>query len=133
MQGMVHDGSRSATKEQMMFEEEKREIDKLYEESKKEINNPETLEFYMFLKLDKIIDLLSRNEQLTLEYLSSASPDFFTFLFTKNTDTAETILEKLPSEKVAEQIVELGEKYKTDDEQFEFAIAQAKNYLSKER
>jgi hypothetical protein len=112
-----------------MFEKEKRQIDKLYEESRKEINNSETLEFYEYIKLDKIIDLLSQNEQLTLEYLSSASQDFFTFVFTENVDTVETILEKLHSKSVAELIVKLCERYKTSEVKFDFAIEQAKKYL----
>jgi hypothetical protein len=111
------------------LKKKKRQIDKLYEESRKEINNSETLEFYEYIKLDKIIDLLSQNEQLTLEYLSSASQDFFTFIFTENVDTAETILEKLPSKSVAKLIIELCERYKTPDNEFAFAIEQANKYL----
>jgi hypothetical protein len=112
-----------------MFEKEKTEIDLLYKESQKEINDSEKLEFYLYSKLDKIIDLLSQNEQLTIEYLSSAPQDFFTFIFTENTDTAETILERLQSKSVAKLIIELCNRYRTPDAGFQFSIEQANKFL----
>ncbi len=97
-----------------MNDKRKDVIDKLFIQCADEYYDPQKLEFYECVKIDEIIKLLLQDEKFTLEYLSTATKEFFNLIFCEINDTAERILQKFPSKKMSLRIKCLCDTYKDE-------------------
>lgn len=108
-----------------------KKINELFVEYKKEIDNPNKYEFYLFNKYDEIITLLSENENFTLKYLATCSDDFlYSILFDSN-DSVEKILKSTKSKLISNFLIESlkSKSYNSNPDDIQSIISTCNKYL----
>ena len=94
--------------------DKKTEIDTLFAQAIKGYDDPTKLEFYEPVKTERIIELLLEDEEFTLNYLQTATKDFFYLIFIEDNLTAELLLKKFPDERMQSQLEKLCTDYLDD-------------------